>query len=212
MKERVIRTEACIEEGTEFLVKIEPRFADAVAAAGPLPLRLRRDGFPALLNAIVSQQISVAAARSVSEKLRKARLNNMKAIRAASEEDLRACGLSGQKIRYAKALANAGIKYRQLHDTEMSEVVEILTQVTGIGKWTAEIYAMFSLGRADAFAAGDLALQESARILFELDARPTEGQLLELAENWRPWRSIAARSLWSYYHVVKSREGIGVWA
>ncbi|MEL6533751.1 MAG: DNA-3-methyladenine glycosylase 2 family protein, partial [Pseudomonadota bacterium] len=78
----------------------------------------------------------------------------------------------------------------------------------GIGIWTAEIYAMFSLGRADVFAPGDLALQEAARLLYDLPKRPTEKELRQMAEAWSPWRSVAARQLWAYYHVVKQREGI----
>jgi len=78
----------------------------------------------------------------------------------------------------------------------------------GRGRWTAEIYAMFALGRADVFAPGDLALQEGARLLFGLSERPTEKALRGMAEAWSPWRAVAARVLWAYYHVAKSREGI----
>ena len=210
MKERIIREHACIEEGVAFLCATEPRFAHVIEVHGALPLRLRSDGFARLFQAIVSQQISVATAASIWERLRKAKLNNAKAVRTASDAELRACGLSGQKVTYAKALAFEGINYRQLRNMEIDEVVATLIQVKGIGKWTAEIYAMFSLARADAFAAGDLALQESARLLFELEKRPTEKQLEEMAEAWRPWRSVAARALWGYYHIAKSREGIGL--
>jgi DNA-3-methyladenine glycosylase II len=105
-------------------------------------------------------------------------------------------------------LAEARIDYDALRDTETSQVIKTLTQVTGIGVWTAEIYAMFSLGRADVFAPGDLALQEAARILFELPDRPKEKELRQLAEAWSPWRAVAARLLWAYYHVAKDREGI----
>ena len=87
-------------------------------------------------------------------------------------------------------------------------MIKELTQITGIGVWTAEIYAMFSLGRADAFAAGDLALQEAARMLIGLDARPTPAELREIAIRWQPWRGVAARVLWAYYHHEKQREGI----
>ena len=83
-----------------------------------------------------------------------------------------------------------------------------LTAVPGIGRWTAEIYAMFSLGRADVFAPGDLALQEAARALFGLTERPTEGQLRDMAQDWAPWRSVAARILWAYYRHIKARDGI----
>ncbi|MEM7241176.1 MAG: DNA-3-methyladenine glycosylase 2 family protein [Pseudomonadota bacterium] len=208
MEERLIHGPDCVAEGVAYLCNIEPRFETAFAETGPLPLRLRKDGFSALLDAIVSQQISVAAADSIWEKLKKAKFTSAKAMRVAPEEDLRACGLSRPKIRYAKALADASINYRRLHNTSMENVVNTLTEVTGIGKWTAEIYAMFSLARADGFAAGDLALQESARILFDLKDRPSEKQLEEMAEAWRPWRSVAARQLWAYYRIAKQREGI----
>ena len=126
----------------------------------------------------------------------------------ASEADLRACGLSRQKIRYAKALAEARIDFGALREAPDAQVIATLTEVTGIGVWTAEVYAMFSLGRADVFAPGDLALQEAARALFDLEARPSEKALRAMAAEWTPWRSVAARLLWAYYRVVKDREGI----
>jgi len=89
-----------------------------------------------------------------------------------------------------------------------AQVIKTLTEVKGIGVWTAEIYAMFSLGRADVFAAGDLALQEAARVLFALNQRPSEKMLREMAREWSPWRAVAARALWAYYRVMKNREGI----
>ena len=88
------------------------------------------------------------------------------------------------------------------------EVLDTLIALPGIGRWTAEIYLKFALGRADAFAAGDLALQEAARMLYGLDARPTPAALIEMAEPWRPWRSVAARALWAYYRIAKGREGV----
>ena len=126
----------------------------------------------------------------------------------ASDEELRACGLSRQKIRYAKALAEARIDFAALRDAPSEEVIATLTQVSGIGVWTGEICAMFSLGHADVFASGDLALQESARLLFDLPERPKERAMREMAAAWSPWRAVAARLLWAYYHVEKSREGI----
>ena len=81
-------------------------------------------------------------------------------------------------------------------------------KVPGIGAWTAEIYAMFSLGRADVFAPGDLALQEAARLLFDLTDRPKDRALRQLAEAWSPWRAVAARLLWAYYKHAKTREGV----
>ncbi|WP_422073766.1 DNA-3-methyladenine glycosylase family protein [Tranquillimonas rosea] len=206
--ERIIETPACVAEGAAWLAAREPRFATALAATGPLPLRRRRDGFAALLDAIVSQQLSVAAANTIWRRLKAAGLTGPRKIMWASDDELRACGLSRQKIRYARELAAARIDYRALREAPSEEVIERLVTVPGIGRWTAEIYAMFSLGRADVFAPADLALQESARVLFELPARPRERDFRAMAEAWSPWRGVAARALWAYYRVAKDREGI----
>ena len=195
-------------EGAAWLARREPRFAEALALTGPLPLRLRPDGFAALLGAIVSQQVSVASARAISARLEAAGLAERRAVAAAEEEALRACGLSRQKIRYAQALARSDLVFDDLRALDDAGVVARLTALPGIGVWTAEIYAMFSLGRADVFAPGDLALQESARRLFGLEARPKERALREMAAEWSPWRSVAARLLWAYYRVETAREGI----
>lgn len=205
---RIIETDACVSEGAEWLASQEPRFAHALAQTGPLPLRRRPDGFAQLLSAIVSQQVSVASARAIWARLEGAGLTTEAAILDASDKDLRAVGLSRQKMRYARALSAAGIDYGALRCAPTDEVVATLIEVSGIGVWTAEIYAMFSLGRADVFAPGDLALQEGARILFDLPDRPREAALRRMAEAWSPWRSVAARALWAYYHVAKDREGI----
>ncbi|WP_424974548.1 DNA-3-methyladenine glycosylase family protein [Dinoroseobacter sp. S124A] len=205
---RLIETPDCVAEGCAYLVDIEPRFATAFDATGPLPLRRRPDGFAALLSAIVSQQVSVAAANAIWARLKAAKLTGPRKVLWATEEELRACGLSRQKVRYAKALAEARIRFADLRDAPDDEVVATLVEVPGIGRWTAEIYAMFSLGRADVFAPADLALQESARVLFDLPERPSEKALREMAAAWSPWRAVAARGLWAYYHVAKNREGI----
>ncbi|MBN2905426.1 MAG: DNA-3-methyladenine glycosylase 2 family protein [Rhodobacteraceae bacterium] len=205
---RIIQTEACVAEGAAHLLRIEPRFGVALAASGPLPLRRRADGFEALFSAIVSQQVSVAAADAIWGRLAAAGLTEAGAVRDADEDALRGCGLSRQKIRYGRALAAAGLDYAALRAAPSEQVIATLVAVPGIGRWTAEIYAMFSLGRADVFAPGDLALQEAARMLFDLPARPTERDLRAMAERWAPWRAVAARALWAYYRVAKEREGI----
>ncbi|MEM8632762.1 MAG: DNA-3-methyladenine glycosylase 2 family protein [Pseudomonadota bacterium] len=205
---RIITSDACVEEGAAWLADTDPRMAAALKMTGALPLRLRADGFEALLSAIVSQQVSVASARAIWGRLKAARLTGPRKVLWASDEDLGRAGLSRQKIRYARALAEARIDYKALRMAPTEEVIETLVAVPGIGTWTAEIYAMFSLGRADVFASGDLALQEGARMLLELDARPSEKEMRALAEVWSPWRSVAARTLWRYYHVKKQREGL----
>lgn len=205
---RIIQTEACVAEGASWLAKREERFAAALAMTGPLPLRRGDEGFGALLSAIVSQQVSVASANAIWARMEAAGLCAPERMAMASAEDLRAVGLSRQKARYGQALAVAGIDFDALRGAPDDEVVAVLTAVPGIGRWTAEIYAMFALGRADVFAPGDLALQEAARILFGLEVRPSERAMRDMAEAWSPWRAVAARLLWAYYRVAKEREGI----
>jgi DNA-3-methyladenine glycosylase II len=205
---RIISTEACLAEGMDWLGQAEPRFARAYALTGPLPLRRREDGFAALFDAIVSQQVSVASADAIWARLAAAGLTDAAPVAQASDEALRACGLSRQKAAYGRALAQAGIDFAALRHAPDDQVIETLVAVKGIGRWTAEIYAMFSLGRADVFAPGDLALQESMRRLFALEARPTEKQARAMAEAWSPWRAVAARLLWAYYRVSTEREGV----
>lgn len=205
---RIIVGPDCVAEGAAWLAVREPRFARALDLTGPLPLRRQPDGYDRLLGAIVSQQVSVASADAIWGRLVAAGLTEPEAVLAAEEEALRACGLSRQKMRYARALAAAGIDYAALRHAPTEEVIATLVTVPGIGVWTAEIYAMFALGRADVFAPGDLALQEAARVLFDLPERPREKALRARAADWSPWRAVAARLLWAYYKVAKDREGI----
>ena len=201
---RLIETEDDVEAGRLILVGLEPRFG---AVPGPLPLRRRADGFAALVQAIVGQQVSTASAAAIWTRLEEAGLVAADAARSATDEDLRGCGLSRPKVRYVRALAEAKLDYAALRDAPTEEVVATLVAVPGIGRWTAEIYAKFALGHADVFAAGDLALQEGAKLLFELPDRPSEREMRAMAEAWAPVRAIAARALWAYYHVESIREG-----
>ncbi|MGL6210808.1 MAG: DNA-3-methyladenine glycosylase family protein [Paracoccaceae bacterium] len=205
---RIITTLDCVAEGAEWLAAREPLFGQALAVCGPLPLRRQADGFAALLSAIVGQQVSVASANAIWARLEGAGLTDMAAMAGASDEALRAVGLSRQKARYGRALAQAGIDFNALRGEVDDGVIGTLVAVPGIGRWTAEIYAMFALGRADVFAPGDLALQEAAKGLFSLEERPSEKVLRLIAEDWSPWRSVAARILWAYYRVLKGREGV----
>jgi len=205
---RIIETDACVQEGAAWLGSHDPRFARALQLVGPLPLRRKADGFAALFDAIIGQQVSTLSAAATWARLQAAGLTEEDAVRAAPPDVLRACGLSRQKIRYAHALAAARIDYPALRTLPDAQVIATLTAVPGIGPWTAEIYAMFSLGRADVFAHGDLAMQEAARRLFDLPERPREKSMRVLAESWSPWRSVAARILWAYYQNSTAQEGI----
>lgn len=205
---RIITCDADVAEGAAWLASRSPAFAAALAHTGPLPLRLRAPGFAGLLEVIVGQQVSVASANAIKARLGAAGLICERSVRAGGPDGLRAAGLSGAKTRYALALAEAALDYDALAHAPDDEVFATLTAVKGIGPWTAQIYLMFCLGRADAFAPGDLALQVAAQSLFGLEARPNAAALARMAEDWRPWRSVAARALFAYYRVLKNREGL----
>ena len=136
------------------------------------------------------------------------------AIIRARQERLARIGLSEPKIRALKEIARAVVRgelaLATLGDLAADEAHAALTAVHGIGPWTADIYLLVCLGHADAWPAGDLALQEAARLAFGLQARPTAKEMMPLAEPWRPWRAVAARVLWTYYRAVKGREGAPV--
>ena len=210
---RIIKNNADIAEGVAALIEIEPKFRIAVENSGPIPLRRKPSGFAPLLQAIVGQQISVAAAAGIWKRIEAANAVKPDAILAMSDEDLRACGLSRPKVKYARAIAEAvtdgTLCFDHCRDAPVEEAVAMLTAIKGVGDWTAEIYLMFSVGRADVFASKDLALQESARRLFGLGERPTGKEMALMAEAWSPWRAVAARILWAYYRSEKGREGVG---
>ena len=205
---RIIETDADVAEGAAWLAQSDPALARALDVAGALPLRRRPDGFAALFNAIIGQQVSTASAGAIWTRLEVAGLIAPDPVLTAGEEGLRAAGLSRQKIAYALALADAGLDYDALRNAPDGEVIQTLTAVKGIGVWTAEIYAMFALGRCDVFAPGDLALQEAAKLIYDLPERPSEKALRQMALAWSPWRAVAARLFFTYYRVAKGREGI----
>ena len=202
---RIIETDADVTEGATWLAQNDPRLAYALSQTGPLPLRRRPDGFAQLLSAIMSQQVSVASANAIWKRMENAGLTTEGAVLAAGEDGLRSTGLSRQKIAYSQALAEAQIDYDALRMVDDTAVMATLTAVKGIGIWTAEIYAMFSLGRVDVFAPGDLALQVAAQELYSLSERPKEKELRQMSLAWTPYRSVAARLLFAYYHIAKSQ-------
>lgn len=206
---QIIRNDDDVAEGAAWLAGSEPRFAQALAETGPLPLRLKPAGFAGLLEIIISQQVSVASANAIRARMSDAGLTSEVAVLAAGDSGLRAAGLSRPKARYALILAQEGLDYAGLHNLTDNEAMARLTVITGIGPWTAQIYIMFCMGRADMFPPGDLALQVAAQSLFDLPARPKPEALAEMAQQWSPWRSVAARALFAYYRILKNREGLG---
>lgn len=207
-EEQRITSDQCVVQAAAQLAEMVPEFALVLPQLSPLPLRLRADGFGALVDAIIGQQISTAAAAAIAARMKAADLVTPAQILAASDEALRAAGQSAQKIKYLRALAEADLDYVALRRAGTTEVIKTLTALPGIGPWTAEIYVMFSLGHADVFPAGDLALQEAARLLFGLPQRPKPNEMRLMAKAWSPFRSVAARLLWAYYREEKNREGI----
>jgi DNA-3-methyladenine glycosylase II len=162
---------------------------------------------------VVSQQLSVASARAVWARTQAALAPlTPETILAADDEAMRLSGLSRPKQKTVRALAAAIAEGRLdldgLAGAEADAVHRVLTAVPGIGPWTADVYILICLGHRDGFAAGDLAVQEAARLAFALPARPKPAELAALAEGWRPWRGIAVRLLWAYYAALKAREGV----
>ena len=187
--------------------------ASLVAVGGPPPLRLREPGFSGLARIVVSQQLSVASAGAIFNRLEAAlaRLDAANLLEA-TDETLRACGLSNPKIRALRSIADAvnsglldlpGLAFLDAEAAHAS-----LVSVKGIGPWTADIFLLFCLGHPDAFPAADLALQEAAKIALKLKARPDAARLERIAERWRPYRGVAARMLWAFYRGVKQRAGV----
>ncbi|MEA2834398.1 MAG: DNA-3-methyladenine glycosylase [Methylobacteriaceae bacterium] len=183
---------------------------------GPTPLRRREPGFEGLAAIIVSQQVSTASADAIFGRLRAAiQPLNAQNLRAASEETLRAAGLSAPKIRTLRALAEAiatkALDIEALAGMTAEGAHEKLVAVKGIGPWTADIFLLFCLGHPDAWPAGDLALQEAARLALNLKKRPDTARLEKIGERWRPWRGVAARMLWAYYRARKEgRSGMSL--
>jgi DNA-3-methyladenine glycosylase II len=206
-----IDTEADIEAGLSALLAADPRLAPVAAMAGRLPLRRRPGGFAGLAGIVVSQQLSTASANAIWGRLAAAYdpFTPQALIRARTVR-LAGLGLSAPKIRalkeIAKAIAGGRLDCDALPDLPADAAHAALCEIHGIGPWSADIYLMVCLGHADAWPAGDLALQEAARLAFALPVRPNAKATVALADPWRPWRGVAARLLWAYYRAVKQRD------
>ncbi len=208
MTETPIASAEDLVAGVEALIRIDPRFAAVVSEAGMPEPRIRGGGFESLARIIVSQQLSVGAADAIGKRLYNAGIKSRQDFQSATIEALRNCGLSRQKVEYIKTIAESDTDFGVLAGLSDQKAIRSLCAMRGVGVWTAEIYLMFCLGRQDVLPAGDLALRESTRILLELEERPTERQLREIAVAWSPWRSVAAYLLWKLYRIYKKREGI----
>lgn len=185
-----------------------PAVARALAEVGYPELRRREPGFAAVLRAIVGQQLSVASASAIWARIEDAvRPMTPEAMLAQDEDALRALGLSRPKIGYARRLAevcvSGALDLERLNELPDEKAIAALVAIKGIGRWTAEVYLLFALGRRDVLPAGDLALLAAAQRLFDLPARPKPAGLLHRAEIWRPWRGAVAHLLWRYFSAAR---------
>ena len=206
-----LETQADVDAGVRRLVQQDPRLAPVLAIAGQPPLRRRPGGFAGLASIIVAQQLSTASASAIWARLSAAfDPLDPDRVQRARATTLARVGLSAPKIRALKAIA-ASIQRRHIDldalvDWPADEAHRALTAIHGIGPWTADIYLLFCLGHADAWPAGDLAVQEALRMAFALKTRPTAKEAATLGEPWRPLRGVAACLLWSYYRAIKKRD------
>ena len=205
---RFIRSDEDLDWHIGSLTQAHPMFEPLRQAAGSVPVRWLDRGFKGLVFVVTGQQISVAAGRAIFGRL-EAALGDITAetVAAASDDVLRAAGYSAPKMRTLRALQEAAmagnLDLDALEEQSAEDAILSLCNIKGIGPWTAEVYLLFAAGHPDIFPAADVALQESARLAFALDARPATRDLREMSDAWTPWRSAAARLLWAYYRVRK---------
>lgn len=210
---RKIGSDADIREGLAALTAASPHLARVHALAGDPPLRKRPKGFEGLARIIVGQQLSIASADAIWGRVQASVAPFAAAgLLAVPDHDLRKAGLSRGKIAtlrvVAEAIENGTLKLDALARVPEEAIHAELTALKGIGPWTADIYIMFSLARADAWSPGDLALQHAVKDALLLAERPSPLEMNEVAEAWRPWRGVAARLLWSYYALRRKRDAV----
>ena len=205
----IIETALDVRRGVMVLRRKCPHMRRLHDLTGDPPLRRYAAGFEGLSRIVVGQQLSTASAGAIWTRTAAAvQPFSPRVMLMRSDTELRAAGLSRAKIKTLRAVA-AAIDGNELDLAGLSiagdEVVRgALTSVSGIGPWTADIYLMFCLGRADSWASGDLALQVAVQSALAMGEKPTARDLEDIAERWRPWRSIAARLLWAYYATLKT--------
>jgi len=210
-----LHTEADLQAGMAVLVAQDPRLAPILEKSGMPTLRRREGGYAGLCAIICGQQVSTASAAAMRNRLFAAfDPFHHDTVRLARTDKLKRLGLSMPKIKSIKAIGKAisagHIDLNAVAAMDADQAHAALTALHGIGPWTADIYLLFCLGNADAWPAGDLAVQEAMKLALNLKERPDAKQMIKLAEPWRPWRGVAAHLFWAYYHVVKRREGAPV--
>lgn len=192
-----------VRRGLRVLCKNDPVLARVVRSVGPFTLKPDPGGYEILVRSILSQQISVAAARTIRGRLQAllpAGKLTAKNIDALSDDQLQSVGVSRQKQTYLRHLTsctlNGTINFRRIAKGSDDDAVEELIQVKGVGRWTAQMFLMFSLGRIDVFAPDDLGLRNAIQKLYELPGKPSRSELEQHSDKWRPYRTMASWYLW----------------
>lgn len=212
MTRRIIETDEDLQEGAAALKRACVHMRSVLEETGLPPLRRRANGFEGLARIIVGQQLSVASAGAIWGRLeKKVRPFEPDTLLRRRDTTLKACGLSASKIAtirgIAKAVDGGALDLGALASAEDDAIRERLIELKGVGPWTADIYVMFCLGRADGWAPGDLALRYAVADAIGREALPDFGEMVEIAEVWRPWRSVAARALWAFYALRRTKKG-----
>jgi DNA-3-methyladenine glycosylase II len=210
-----LHTEADLQAGLAKLIETDPRLKPVAEKAGAFALRRREGGYAGLCAIVCGQQLSTASAAAIRARLFAAfDPFHHDSVLSARTDKLKRLGLSAAKIKsikeIGKAVAEGRIDLNAVGNMDADAAHAALTALHGIGPWTADIYLLFCLGHSDAWPAGDLAIQEAARIAFGLRKRPDVKKFTKMAEIWRPWRGVAAHLWWAYYHAVKRREGVSL--
>lgn len=212
---KIIRTDSDVALGLDALLCLDPRLHAVAAVAGPLPLRLTEPGFAGLAFIIVSQVVSKASAQAIWRRIVMATGSpTAHAHLALDEESLAGLGLSRAKSEtlrlVAEAVRDGRLDLEAIARQEGKDAIARLTDIRGIGLWTAEVYLMFCGGHPDIFPAGDVALRIAVGRAFGLETRPDIRSAGQMAEIWSPWRSVAARLFWAYYAATSGREAVPV--
>lgn len=202
-----------VRRGIRFLKTSDPVMDHVIQEIGPFRLKAQRRGFEILVRSILSQQISTSAARTIRERLQDllpGRRIRPAALEALTDEQLQSVGISIQKRSSLRDLTrhalDGTLNFRRIARVRDEEAIEELIQVRGIGRWTAQMYLIFSLGRMDVFAPDDLGLQQAIRKLYVLPQSPKRAHFDELAVRWSPYRSIASWYLWRYLEMARAQQ------
>ena len=204
-------TQSIFDQALVELARCDPDLDAIITKHGPPPMWRREPGFATLIHIILEQQVSLASAKAAFDKLL-LQLSDLTPDRFLTLDDgtLRSIGFSRQKTRYCRILAAAvvdgSLPLKDLEEMPEHQVRDRLEALTGIGRWTADVYLLMALGRPDIWPAGDLALVIAVQDIKRLATRPKSDQMEDLAEPWKPWRAVAARILWHHYLSSRSAQ------